>query len=189
MDVCVERGVAANVVASSRRVLGARALAVLPQSETGTERLAETPGGARASGAPPLGRQRPHPAMAAPGAGQQTVSAELQQFLAQEQAKAQVRGAAGRREHAHAHRQPLRAAAHRLTAPPPRRPARAQLQQTVSRLTDECWDKCISSPGSYLSSREQACLSNCARRFLDTTQFVVKYFASKGGGGGGGDFQ
>ena len=72
--------------------------------------------------------------------------------------------------------------------PSPPAPPSAQLQQTVSRLTDECWDKCISSPGSYLSSREQACLSNCARRFLDTTQFVVKYFASKGGGGGGGDF-
>ena len=130
--------------------------------------------------------------MASPGAGQQTVSAELQQFLAQEQAKAQVRGAPDRREHTHARHQPLRAAAHRpAAAPPPRRPAAppsAQLQQTVSRLTDECWDKCISSPGSYLSSREQACLSNCARRFLDTTQFVVKYFASKGGGGGGGDF-
>lgn len=28
--------------------------------------------------------------------------------------------------------------------------AKAQLQQTVARLTDECWDKCISSPGSYL---------------------------------------
>jgi import inner membrane translocase subunit TIM8 len=121
--------------------------------------------------------------MASQGAGQQKVSAELQQFLAQEQAKAQVRGPPGRCEHTHAHHQPLRAAAaHRPAA----RPARAQLQQTVSRLTDECWDKCISSPGSYLSSREQACLSNCARRFLDTTQFVVKYFASKGGGGGGG---
>ena len=25
--------------------------------------------------------------------------------------------------------------------------AKAQLQQTVSRLTEECWAKCISSPG------------------------------------------
>ncbi|KAK2076923.1 hypothetical protein QBZ16_005151 [Prototheca wickerhamii] len=45
--------------------------------------------------------------------------------------------------------------------------AKAQLQQTIARLTDECWD-------NYLSSRETACLDNCARRFLDTTQFVVK---------------
>jgi len=30
---------------------------------------------------------------------------------------------------------------------------RMQLQQTVARLTDECWDKCISSPGMSLSQR------------------------------------
>lgn len=41
--------------------------------------------------------------------------------------------------------------------------------------------------GSYLSSREQACLDNCARRFLETTQFVVKYFQSKAGASSGGD--
>ncbi|KAG7670423.1 hypothetical protein Ndes2526B_g00175 [Nannochloris sp. 'desiccata'] len=67
--------------------------------------------------------------------------------------------------------------------------AKAQLQQTISRLTDECWDKCMSSPGNSLSSREQACLDNCARRFLDTTQFVVKYFQSKASQGGGDHFQ
>lgn len=33
-----------------------------------------------------------------------------------------------------------------------------------------CWDKCMGTPGRSLSSREQACLSECARRFLDTTQ-------------------
>jgi import inner membrane translocase subunit TIM8 len=25
--------------------------------------------------------------------------------------------------------------------------AKAQLQQTISRLTDECWTKCIGNPG------------------------------------------
>lgn len=66
--------------------------------------------------------------------------------------------------------------------------AKAQLQQTVSRLTDECWEKCVGNPGSYLSGREQSCLDNCARRFLETTQFVVKYFQAKAGGGSS-DFQ
>jgi hypothetical protein len=44
--------------------------------------------------------------------------------------------------------------------------------------------------GSYLSSREQTCLDNCARRFLETTQFVVKYYQSKAqhAAGGGGSF-
>eukprot|EP00890_Picochlorum_soloecismus_P001507 jgi/Picsp_1/2357/NSC_05820-R1_mitochondrial import inner membrane translocase subunit tim8 len=60
--------------------------------------------------------------------------------------------------------------------------AKAQLQQTISRLTEECWNTCISSPGSYFSNREKACLDNCAKRFLETTQFVVKYYQSKSGG-------
>lgn len=68
--------------------------------------------------------------MAGEGKG---VSREMQQFLAQEQQK-------------------------------------AQLQQTISALTSTCWDKCISSPGRYFSSREEACLADCAKRFLETTQ-------------------
>jgi len=66
-----------------------------------------------------------------------------------------------------------------------------QLQQTISRLTDECWDKCVSSPGTYFTGRENACLDNCAKRFLDTTQFVIKYYQSKSkssGGDGGATF-
>lgn len=31
--------------------------------------------------------------------------------------------------------------------------AKAQMQQTVARLTDTCWDKCIGTPGGS-SSRE-----------------------------------
>ena len=42
--------------------------------------------------------------------------------------------------------------------------------------------------GNYLSTKEQACLDNCARRFLESTQFVVKYFQSKAGGGRDSDF-
>lgn len=61
------------------------------------------------------------------------VSPELQQFLAQEQQK-------------------------------------AQLQQTISALTSTCWDKCVGTPGRYLGSREEQCLSDCAKRFLETTQ-------------------
>lgn len=32
-----------------------------------------------------------------------------------------------------------------------------------------------------MSSKEQACMDNCARRFLESTQFVVKYFQAKSG--------
>ena len=50
-------------------------------------------------------------------------------------------------------------------------------KQMVSKLTSFCWDKCISStPGSKLSSGETACLSNCARRFLDMSMILAKRF-------------
>jgi import inner membrane translocase subunit TIM8 len=41
----------------------------------------------------------------------------------------------------------------------------------------------VSSPGTYFTGRENACLDNCAKRFLDTTQFVIKYYQSKAGRG------
>ena len=34
-----------------------------------------------------------------------------------------------------------------------------------------------------MSSKEQSCMDNCARRFLESTQFVVKVGVAGGGGG------
>ena len=61
---------------------------------------------------------------------------------------------------------------------------RAQIQQTVARVTEVCWDKCIGTPGRSLSSREEACLSDCAKRFIETTQLVVQRFQQSQGEGG-----
>ena len=33
----------------------------------------------------------------------------------------------------------------------------AQLQQTIARLTDECWDKCMGTPGGVPESGAAAC--------------------------------
>jgi import inner membrane translocase subunit TIM8 len=68
----------------------------------------------------------------------------------------------------------------------------AQVQQMIATLTEVCFEKCVSSPGSYLSSRESSCIENCAKRFVDTTQFILQRAAHKAGeasgGGGGGLF-
>lgn len=58
----------------------------------------------------------------------------------------------------------------------------AQVQQMIATLSDVCWDKCISSPGSYMSSKETACLENCAKRFVDATQFILQRASHKAGG-------
>lgn len=62
----------------------------------------------------------------------------------------------------------------------------AQVQQMVATLTDLCFDKCISSPGTYLSSRETSCMQNCALRFVDATQFILQRAAHKAQGEAGG---
>ncbi|RWR73105.1 Tim10/DDP family zinc finger [Cinnamomum micranthum f. kanehirae] len=42
---------------------------------------------------------------------------------------------------------------------------RAMVTEMVGKLTDVCWDKCITStPGSKFSSGESSCLTNCAQR-------------------------
>ena len=79
--------------------------------------------------------------------------------------------------------------------PPPKKKLEKpqKIQQTVARITDVCWDTCITgTPGRSFSSKESACMSECAKRFIETTQFVIARFQSKAredaaGGGGGFD--
>ena len=64
----------------------------------------------------------------------------------------------------------------------------AQVQQMISTLSDVCWDKCISSPGSYMSSKETSCLDNCAKRFVETTQFILQRASHKASESSGSSF-
>ncbi|KAJ9509129.1 Tim10/DDP family zinc finger-domain-containing protein [Haematococcus lacustris] len=62
----------------------------------------------------------------------------------------------------------------------------AQIQQMIATLTDTCWDKCmLSTPGTYLSSKESSCLENCAKRFVEATQYVLQRASHKAGADGG----
>jgi hypothetical protein len=58
--------------------------------------------------------------------------------------------------------------------------------QMIATLTDICWDKCVSSPGTYLSGKETSCLENCTKRFVESTQFIMQRAAHKAGAGGSG---
>ncbi|KAJ8648612.1 hypothetical protein MRB53_001635 [Persea americana] len=56
---------------------------------------------------------------------------------------------------------------------------RAMVNQMVAKLTDLCWDKCITgSLGSSISSSETTCLTNCAQRFMDLSMITVQRFKS-----------
>ena len=50
---------------------------------------------------------------------------------------------------------------------------KATIQAAISKLTDICFEKCITKPGNKLDSSEANCVANCAGRFLDSSVFVV----------------
>ncbi|KDN37813.1 putative TIM8-translocase of the mitochondrial inner membrane [Tilletiaria anomala UBC 951] len=53
--------------------------------------------------------------------------------------------------------------------------AKARVQNSVHNFTELCWDKCItSSIGARFGRGEEACLSNCVERFLDSSLYIVK---------------
>ncbi|KAM0892207.1 hypothetical protein ACQ4PT_025898 [Festuca glaucescens] len=52
---------------------------------------------------------------------------------------------------------------------------RMMVNEIVSKLTSECWDKCVTgAPGSKFSSGETTCMTNCAQRFLDMSQLIAR---------------
>ncbi|CAI5475436.1 unnamed protein product [Closterium sp. Yama58-4] len=54
---------------------------------------------------------------------------------------------------------------------------KAMLNELVAKLTEVCWDKCVTAaPGTKFSGSESSCLSNCAQRYLDVSGLIVRKF-------------
>ena len=53
---------------------------------------------------------------------------------------------------------------------------KAQLQGTIHKLTDTCWDMCMDRPRDKMDSRTEQCMSNCVGRFIDTTLQITSRF-------------
>ena len=51
---------------------------------------------------------------------------------------------------------------------------KAVFNELVSLITNKCFDKCVGSPGKSLSIGEQACVSQCTLRFLETNQVILQ---------------
>jgi mitochondrial import inner membrane translocase subunit TIM8 len=50
---------------------------------------------------------------------------------------------------------------------------RMQVQVNMLKLTEKCWDACVSNKAATrLSSRDEQCLQNCVYRFFDTQVYV-----------------
>ncbi|KAL6595644.1 hypothetical protein ACP70R_047984 [Stipagrostis hirtigluma subsp. patula] len=55
---------------------------------------------------------------------------------------------------------------------------KALANQFVAKLTDACWDKCITgSIGSSFSRSETSCLSNCTKRYAELKILTMQKFA------------
>ncbi|TKR94043.1 hypothetical protein L596_008388 [Steinernema carpocapsae] len=73
----------------------------------------------------------------------------------------------------------------------------ANAQTLITDLSEKCTAKCITSPGTSLTSSDQQCLSRCMDRFVDTFEHVTKVlqgrlheeFAKAGHGHGHPSFQ
>lgn len=66
----------------------------------------------------------------------------------------------------------------------------------ISRINENCFDHCVTSPGTSLSSKEQGCLSSCMEKYIEGWNVVSKSYVSRlqreqaaqgglGGNGGG----
>ncbi|XP_062197031.1 mitochondrial import inner membrane translocase subunit TIM8-like [Phragmites australis] len=56
---------------------------------------------------------------------------------------------------------------------------KALTNELVAKLTDVCWDKCITgSIGSSFSKSEASCLSNCAKRFAELKMLTMQKLTS-----------
>lgn len=53
---------------------------------------------------------------------------------------------------------------------------KAQMQGTIHKMTDTCWDTCIDRPRDKLDYKTETCLTNCVDRFLDTTLQITNRF-------------
>lgn len=62
----------------------------------------------------------------------------------------------------------------RLTSPPQQEKQKAVFNELISHITDKCFSLCIGKPGAKLDSSEQACLSSCSMRFLESNQVILQ---------------
>ena len=51
---------------------------------------------------------------------------------------------------------------------------KAMFNELVSHVTELCFEKCVTKPGTSLNSSEQTCLSSCTMRYLESSQVILQ---------------
>ncbi|XP_050306091.1 mitochondrial import inner membrane translocase subunit Tim13 [Anthonomus grandis grandis] len=55
----------------------------------------------------------------------------------------------------------------------------ANAQELLTKMTEKCFKKCISKPGTSLDSSEQKCVAMCMDRYMDSWNLVSKAYGMR----------
>lgn len=55
----------------------------------------------------------------------------------------------------------------------------ANAQELLQKMTEKCFKKCISKPGTSLDNSEQKCISMCMDRYMDSWNIVSRSYGSR----------
>ncbi|VDM32767.1 unnamed protein product [Hydatigera taeniaeformis] len=55
----------------------------------------------------------------------------------------------------------------------------ASTRELMDQMTQKCFEKCISRPGTSLDNSEQKCLGNCMDRYMDSMNLISKVFVNR----------
>lgn len=57
--------------------------------------------------------------------------------------------------------------------------ALANAQEILQRMSEKCFKKCITRPGSSLDNSEQKCIAMCMDRYMDSWNLVSRVYSSR----------
>ncbi|XP_004207235.1 mitochondrial import inner membrane translocase subunit Tim13-B [Hydra vulgaris] len=55
----------------------------------------------------------------------------------------------------------------------------ANAQELISKMSDKCFQKCVSKPGVSLDNSEQKCVAMCMDRYMDAWNLVSQTYTSR----------
>ncbi|XP_050520037.1 mitochondrial import inner membrane translocase subunit Tim8 [Daktulosphaira vitifoliae] len=53
---------------------------------------------------------------------------------------------------------------------------KAQLNAQIQEISEICWEKCVDKPSAKLGGKAEICISNCVKRFFDTSVVIATRF-------------
>ncbi|KAG2207266.1 hypothetical protein INT46_003185 [Mucor plumbeus] len=57
--------------------------------------------------------------------------------------------------------------------------ALANAQELINKINEKCYLKCVPKPGARLESGEQACLSKCMDRYMESWNVVSRAYVAR----------